>query len=132
MALNERVLAYSAWVGQTNYLGWTRTLRMDLETGTTCYIGFPQVRPAQWLTVGTGFIDLMMTADQYDDVYHLLQTERPAFVTAGNFFGLQIGAVHTQLDLSRGEPTGEGYRDHSLEALVVRALAESDQPAANG
>ena len=29
--------------------------------------------------------------------------------------------MHTQLDLSIGEPTGEGYHDRSLEALVIRA-----------
>jgi hypothetical protein len=32
--------------------------------------------------------------------------------------------VHTQLDLIKGEPTGEGYDDQSLEAVVLRARAE--------
>jgi hypothetical protein len=73
-----------------------------------------------------------MTADQYDNVYHMLQTEDPVFCTAldGQVLGLKVGAVHTQLDPSLGEPTGEGYQDHSLEALVVRAreqLAGSQQ-----
>jgi hypothetical protein len=62
-----------------------------------------------------------MTADQYDDVYHILQTERPAFCTALDLFGLQVGAVHTQLDLSIGEPAAAGYQERSLEALVIRA-----------
>jgi hypothetical protein len=35
--------------------------------------------------------------------------------------GFQIGAVHTELDLSIGETTGDGYQDQSLEALIVRA-----------
>jgi len=35
--------------------------------------------------------------------------------------GFQIGAVHTELGLSIGEPTGEGYRDQSLEALIIRS-----------
>ena len=34
--------------------------------------------------------------------------------------------MHTELDLSRGEPTGEGYDDTSLEALIVRARNEAD------
>jgi hypothetical protein len=66
-------------------------------------------------------ITLYVTADQYDDVCHILQTEDPVFCTAINLFGLQVGAVHTELDLSIGEPTGEGYQDQSLEALIVRA-----------
>jgi hypothetical protein len=70
-----------------------------------------------------------MTAADYDDVYHLLQTEDPVFCTALNIFGLQVGAVHTELDLSRGEPTGEGYRDGSLEALIVRARAAEQTEA---
>jgi hypothetical protein len=47
----------------------------------------------------------------------------PSLSTAidGSVLGLQVGAMHTQLDLSIGEPTGEGYHDHSLEALVIRA-----------
>jgi hypothetical protein len=31
--------------------------------------------------------------------------------------------VATELDLSIGEPTGEGYQDQTLEALVVRGRA---------
>ena len=81
------------------------------------------VRPAVWLTFTPGAISIAMTSDQYEDVHHLLQTEDPVFCTALSLFGLQVGAVHTQLDLSIGEPTGEGYQDSSLEALVVRARA---------
>ena len=64
----------------------------------------------------------------FDGVYHILQTENPAFCTALN---LQIGAVHTELDLSMGEPTGEGYQNNSLEALIVRArkrVADKEGP----
>lgn len=129
MAIAERITSYSAWVGQTSYLPWTRTLRLGLETGTTAYIGFPNTRPTTWLTFGPGWVDAAMTADQYDDVHHLLQTEDPVFLTALDALGFQVAAVHTELDLSLGEPTGEGYRDDSLEALVVRARREHDPVA---
>jgi hypothetical protein len=123
MAIAERVVSYTAWVSQTNYLDYTRIIRMKLESGTTVYIGFPEVRPADWLQFLPGAINIFMTADEYDDVYHILQTENPAFCTAVDIdvIGFKIGAVHTQLDLSIGEPTGEGYQDQSLEALLVRA-----------
>jgi hypothetical protein len=124
MPIAEQITSYTSWVAQTSYLDYTRVITLKLESGTTVYIGFPQDRPADWLQFpAPGAVNLYMTADQYDDVYHILQTEDPAFCTAidGSVLGLQVGAVHTQLDLSIGEPTGEGYHDHSLEALVIRA-----------
>ena len=124
MGIAERITSYSVWVGQTNYLGHSRTIRLSLESGTTVYIGFPQVRPPNWLLFGTKTINLYMTADQYDDVYHLLQTEEPVFFTAVNI-GPMVAAVHTELDLNLGEPTGEGYDDQSLEALIVRARKQA-------
>lgn len=122
MAIAERITSYTARVLHTNYLSYTRMISLRLESGTTVSIEFPPVRPPTWLQFpGPGLIDIVMTAAEYDDVYHLLQTEDPVFCTALNLFGFQIGSVHTELDLSLGEPTGEGYRDGSLEALIVRA-----------
>jgi hypothetical protein len=132
MAIAERITSYTARVHQTSFLSYTRLITLKLEFGSTVSIEFPPVRPANWLQFpGPGLIDIWMTAADYDDVYHLLQTEDPVFCTALNLFGLQVGAVHTELDLSRGEPTGEGYRDGSLEALIVRAKAAetADSPA---
>jgi len=122
MAIAERIISYNARALQTNYLAYTRMISLKLESGTTVSIEFPVVRPPDWLRFpGPGLIDIVMTAEDYHDVYHLLQTEDPVYCTALQFFGLQIGSVHTELDLSLGEPTGEGYRDGSLEALIVRA-----------
>lgn len=131
MALEERITSYTTWVGQTDYLGYTRVITLRLESGTAVYIGFPVERPDNWLQFTSGAVNIYMTADEYDNVYHILQTEDPVFCTALDLFGLQVGAVHTQLDLSIGEPTGEGYQDHSLEALVVRArkhLSDTKHP----
>ena len=115
MAIAERVTSYTARVLQTNFLSHTRLITLKLESGTTVSIEFPPVRPANWLQFpGPGLIDIAMTAEEYDDVYHLLQTEDPVYCTALELFGFQVGSVHTQLDLSLGEPTGEGYRDGSL------------------
>lgn len=123
MAIAEQVTSYSVWVAQTDYLSYTRSISLKLESGTTVYIGFPAARPADWLQFGTGWVNLYMTADQYDDVYHILQTET-AFCTALDLFGLQVGAVHTQLDLTAAEPDAPGYNAQSLEALIVRARRE--------
>lgn len=129
MALAELITSYNARVMQTDYLNTTRLIQLRLQTGTTVTIAFPPQRPADWLQFGPGTVTLSMTADQYADVYHILQTEDPVFCTAIDLFGLQIGAVHTELDLTIGEPTGEGYHDHSLEALIVRARDHADHAA---
>jgi hypothetical protein len=126
MAIAEPIIGHSVWVGQTDYLGYARSVTLKLQSGTTVYIGFPETRPADWLQFGTGTITLYLTADEYNDVYHILQTEDPAFCTALDLFGLQVGAVHTELDLTLGETTSAGYNDQSLEALVVRAR-QADQ-----
>ena len=123
MAIAERIISYGARVMQTNFLPSTRLITLRLESGGSVSVTFAPVRPAVWLTFTPGAISIAMTSDQYEDVHHLLQTEDPVFCTALSLFGLQVGAVHTQLDLSIGEPTGEGYQDSSLEALVVRARA---------
>ena len=71
-----------------------------------------------------------MTADQFDSVYHVLQTESPVFFTALNLLGLQIGAVHTELDLAAGEPPGEGETDpQSLEAPILLAQRQEGASA---
>jgi len=62
----------------------------------------------------------------------LLQTERPVFFTALKLLGLYVGAVHTELDLTAGEPTGEGYDDKGLEVLIVQARNQSELTDAEG
>lgn len=124
MPIFDEVKSYSVYVSQNNLHPWTRIVRLRLGSGETAYIGFPVVRPQEWLTFGVGTTTLFMTADEFSDVYHILQTEKPVFFTALKLFGNEVGAVHTELDLSIGEPTGEGYDDQSLEALIVLARKE--------
>ena len=47
------------------------------------------------------------------------------FFTGLNLLGFQVGAVHSELDLSLGDETAEGYEDQSLEALIVRARKQA-------
>lgn len=123
MAIADKIERYEVYVSQNNYVDYTRSIRLSLESGGTAFIAFPEVRPDDWLQFDASSTTLYMTADEFDQVYHLLQTESPVFFTALYFFGLEVGAVHTELDLSQGEPTGEGEEDHtqSLAALIRRA-----------
>lgn len=122
MAIMELITSYSVRVDQSNLTEATREIQLKLEFGSTVSIFFAAVRPSVWLSFpAPRVIEIWMTEDQFVDVHRVLQTEDPVFCTAIDLFGLQVGAVHTELDLSLGEPTGEGYRDGSIEALIVRA-----------
>ena len=122
MAIMELITSYNVRVDRSNLTQATREIQLKLEFGTTVSIFFAPVLPGVWLTFpAPRVIEIWMTEDQFVDVHRILQTEDPVFCTAIDLFGLQVGAVHTALDLSLGEPTGEGYRDGSIEALIVRA-----------
>ena len=122
MAIMELITSYNVRVDQSNLTEATREVQLKLEFGSTVSIFFAPVRPSVWLSFpAPRVIEIWMTEDQFADVHRVLQTEDPVFCTAIDLFGLQVGAVHTELDLSLGEPTGEGYRDGSIEALIVRA-----------
>jgi hypothetical protein len=126
MPLFDKITTYSARVGRSDVTDAGRSLGLTLESGGTAFIGFPSVPPADWLQFSGSFTLVFLQAEEYEHVYHLLQTEDPVFFTALNLFGLRAASVHTELDLTRGEPTGEGYDDASLEALIVRAQNEAD------
>jgi hypothetical protein len=123
MPIADRVERYSVYITQNSYLSYLRSVRLSLESGSTAFIAFPAVRPADWLQFDpSGATNLYMTADQFDSVYHLLQSEAPVYFTALSLFGLMTGGVHTELDLAAGEPPGEGDGDpQTLEEFVRRA-----------
>jgi hypothetical protein len=132
MAIADKIERYEVYVGQNDFLTYVKSIRLSLESGGTAFIAFPPTRPADWLQFTGPDTTVYMTADEFDQIYHLLQTESPVFFTAIDFFGLQVGAVHTELDLAQGEPPGEGEEDHtqSLAALIRRAQREAAAEAA--
>ena len=131
MAIADKVERYEVYIGQNNYVDYYKSIRLSLESGGTAFIGFPAVRPVDWLQFNGSLTTLFMTADEFTDVYHLLQSEAPVFFTALDLWGFDVGAVHTELDLSQGEPPGEGEEDHTqnLATLIRRAKQEADAGA---
>jgi hypothetical protein len=123
----EKIEKYSVYVTQNDLLSYTRLIKLLLESGETAYIGFPVERPDDWLQFVEGGrkINLYMTADQFTDVYHVLQTETPAYFTALNLVGFRVGAVHSELDLEH-VPAAEVGNIESLEGLIQLA---SKQPS---
>ena len=124
MPLADKIEKYEVSVFHNDIVDYDRSIRLSLESGGTAQIVFPATRPQDWLQFSGSNTTLYLTAADYQDVYHLLQTESPVFLTALNFLGLRVGHVHTELDASIGEPPGEGDHDaNSLEAIVQRARA---------
>lgn len=122
MPIADKILTYSVYISQNNFLTYYRVIRLSLESGGTAFIAFPKDRPDDWLQFVGSTTNLYMTQDEFANVYHLIQTEDPVFFTALDLLGFQVGAVHTELDLSAGEIPGEGDEDpRSLEALIRRA-----------
>jgi hypothetical protein len=112
MPIADKVLKYSVAVLHNNVLDESRQLRLSLESGGTATITFVDSLPSTWL----------QCSEQFADAYHLLQSEAPTFFTALDIFGIKVGSVHTELDLSSGEPPGEGEQDaQSLPGLVRQA-----------
>lgn len=135
MPVADKIVKYSVWISQNNYLNWLREISLSLESGGTAYIGFPKVRPADWLQFMGGHTTLFMTEDEFDNVYHLMQSEKPVFFTALALEGLEVGAVHTHLDLSEGVDPGElDPRRRSIVSIVRRAkrVAEIDSARSEG
>ena len=126
MAIEDKIESYSVHVAQNNFQSFNRSIRLSLESGGTAFIAFPDVRPADFLQFNGSATNLFMTREQFDDVHRLIQTESPVFFTALDLLGFKVGAVHTELDLSLGEPPGEGDADsQSLESLVRLARQEA-------
>lgn len=124
MPIFDKVIRYSVSVFRRSGVGppSTRQIRLTLESGGTASIDFMRTVPNNFLTFSGSATALFMTTDQFTDVYKVLQSESPVFFTALDLFGIRIGSVHTELDLSRGETPGEGDRDpQSLESLILQA-----------
>jgi hypothetical protein len=122
MPLFDPIETYSVFVAQDD-LGNQRVIDLKLQSGHTAHITFAPDLPADWLQFINGNTNLWMTADKFDQVYHLIQTETPVFFTALAFSGLRVGAVHSELDLSSGEEPGElgGTEDPQTLAKMIKA-----------
>lgn len=126
MPIFDRIIKYSVSVfrraGLPGVPPSTRQIRLTLESGGAASIDFTPTLPSDFLRFSGPDTALVMTTDQFTDVYKVLQSESPVFFTALDLLGIRIGSVHTELDLSGGETPGEGDQDpQTLEALILHA-----------
>jgi hypothetical protein len=73
--LSDKINSYSVYVAQSSVVNYSRSMRLSLESGGTAFIAFPKVRPTDWLQFNESGTILYMTADEFADVYRLVQTE---------------------------------------------------------
>ena len=92
MPIFEKITKYSARVGRSDLTDAGRSLSLTLETGGTVFIGFPPVPPDDWLRFDGSSTTVFLAAEEYEHVYHLLQTESPVFFTALDLVGLRAAA----------------------------------------
>ncbi len=89
-------------------LPYNRSIRLTLDDGDTVAISFPGAAPADYVNIGANFHQVQMDAHKFDEVYHLLQTEKPVFFTAYEAGTPAIRFVG--LSTSK-ESVGEGFVD---------------------
>ena len=79
---NKEVVNYKADVFESNTLGFDRSIRIELSDGDTVSVQFPSSAPADFVSIGANLHTVKMDRHKYDEIYHMLQTEKPMYFTA--------------------------------------------------
>lgn len=80
--LNQEVVDYAVDVFQASTLTYDRQLTLSLQNGHTAVVRFPATPPTDYVSVGGTFHQVQVAAHRFDELYHLLQTEKPVFFSA--------------------------------------------------
>jgi len=124
MAIQERVTAYSVSTLRNDLVDYRRVIRLTTETGHQAFLAFPAQPPAAWLTFSGPTSTVFLERDEFDRIYHVLQSEAPVFYTALNLFGIRAVNVSTTPELP-----GEGPADDdALAELAARGREELTTP----
>lgn len=122
MPISDKITKYFVSVDQNDYQNWFRQISLRLESGGTAYIGFPKVRPTNWLQFIGSATNLFMTQDEFADVYHMLQSEPAVYFTALDIEGLHVGVVHTENFIAADSAIElQGHAGQKLGELIRRA-----------
>ena len=95
MAFGEQITSFSVQMGHTNVVDWNYVIRLTLASGRQVTIMFPENPPADFVTFGTGFTNVWLAEKQFEQVWHLLQSEEPVFFGALDLFGLKTAMLST-------------------------------------
>ncbi len=79
---NKEVSNYEVDIFESSTLGHDRSIRLELDDGDTVSVRFPPSAPVDNVSIGANFHSVQVDAHKFDEIYHLLQTEKPIFFTA--------------------------------------------------
>jgi hypothetical protein len=60
MAIADKVERYEVFIDQNDYVDYYRSIKLSLESGGEAFIGFPAVRPPNWLQFNGNDVVLYM------------------------------------------------------------------------
>ena len=111
MLWNREVESYVVEVFSGSTLPYTRSMQVKLKATDSApahalNLRFPVSAPVDYIDIGGAFTVIQLPLSQFQDVYHLLQTEKPVFFTAYEYDTLRFAGFTTD-----PEATGEGFRD---------------------
>jgi hypothetical protein len=116
MLSRREVSSYTVDIFRSTASDFDRTIRLTLvgEEPNTIHMRYGGVVPANIVVSTSEFAwTVHFSLSQYDDMLHILQTERPVYFTAYEFPGpIQFAGITTDEEF-----TGEGFRDADLPQI---------------
>ncbi len=79
---NKEVADYRVDIFTASTLSYDRSIRLTLADGHSVALRFPGSAPADFVNIGASFHQIQFSAHKFDEIYHLLQTEKPVYFTA--------------------------------------------------
>lgn len=105
---NQEVTAYRVDVFRAPTLNYDRAVSLDLADGGSVSIRFPSAPATDYVSIGASFHQIELPQHQFDEIVHLLQTEKPVFFTA---YELGAPAIRFAGLSTSDESVGEGLVD---------------------
>jgi hypothetical protein len=127
MPFQERVTNYTITQLKNDIVNYQQVVKLATETGHQVFIAFPDVPPAEWLTITGANTTAYLERGEFDRIHHLLQTEAPLFFTSINVIGIRAFNLSTGI-----EAPGEGPADDNalaqLSAQIRQHVANTEDP----
>ena len=79
---NKEITSYEVDVFASSTLDHDRSIRLELSDGDTVSVRFPASPPDDFVSIGSAFHQIKLAAHKFDEVYRMLQTEKPLYVSA--------------------------------------------------
>jgi len=103
---NKEVDSYEVDIFESSTSSHDRSIHLSLANGHRVSVSFPTSAPTDYVDIGSTFHQVQMDRHKFDEVYHLLQTEKPVYFTAYETGGIRFVGFSTS-----DESPGEGFID---------------------